>query len=347
MARLPPDDLEHVLHHTGTLWEEFRGRPVFLTGGAGFVGSWLLESLLHAADRHDLDTRVTVLTRNPGGFRDRAPHLAGHPAVRLLEGSTSDFVFPEGEFPFVIHAAVESALTPDAARPLGMFDADLAGTRRVLEFAREHGTRRFLFTSSGAVYGRQPQDMTHVPEDYPGAPATDDSTSIYGQAKRASEFVCTMYGRAYGFDAMIARLFAFVGPLLPLNAHYAVGNFVGDALRGGPIRIAGDGTPRRSYLYAADLAVWLWTILLRGKAAFAYNVGSPHDLSIEQLARTVAQVAAPDITVEIAERAVPGAPPLRYVPCTIRAEKELGLRSVISLEDGVRRTLASHRADLV
>ena len=157
--------------------------------------------------------------------------------------------------------------------------------------------------------------------------------------------MCAMYGRAHGFDTMIARLFAFVGPLLPLHAHYAAGNFIADALRGGPIRIGGDGTPRRSYLYAADLAVWLWTILLRGRPAHPYNVGSPQEISIEELARTVARVAAPGIAVEIAGRAIPGTPPLRYVPSTRRAEDELGLRPVITLEDSVRRTLASHRAD--
>jgi dTDP-glucose 4,6-dehydratase len=214
----------------------------------------------------------------------------------------------------------------------------------VLDFAATHGTRRFLFTSSGAVYGKQPSEMTHIPEDYPGAPSTTDTNSAYGQAKRVSEFTCAMYARLYGFDATIARLFAFVGPLLPLDANYAVGNFIRDALGGGPIQIAGDGTPYRSYLYAADLAVWLWTILLRGKSAYPYNVGSPDHLTIADLAGVVVGVAGPGVEIRIARQPLPGAPRLRYVPLTQLAHEELGLRPVISAEEGIRRTIAWHRA---
>jgi len=344
MPRLPQQDLDHVLGHTEALWEDLRGQSIFLTGGTGFVGTWLLESLLWAQDRRELGVTVVVLTRDPARFRGHAPHLAGHASVRVLGGDVVSFDFPEGRFPFVIHAATAQSFEPSAECPLGTFDADVTGTRRVLEFSRRHGARRFLFTSSGAVYGVQPSEITHVPEDYSGAPSTANATSAYGQAKRASEFISAMYGRVYGFDAAIARLFAFVGPLLPLNANYAVGNFIRDALTGGPVRIAGDGTPSRSYLYAADLAIWLWTILLRGRSAYPYNVGSQDDLTIEDLARTVIRVVAPGTGIEIARKPVPGVPRLRYVPHTRRAEEELGLRSLIPVEEGVRRTSQWHRS---
>lgn len=343
MARLPQQDLEHILGHTHALWEDLRRQSVFLTGGTGFVGTWLLESLLFANDALDLGVNVVVLTRDPERFRAKSPHLAGHPVVRLLGGNVVGFPFPEGRFPFVIHAATERAFEPDAERPLGAFDADIDGTRRVLEFARTHGARRFLFTSSGAVYGKQPPELTHIPEDYAGAPATTDTRSAYGQAKRVSEFMCAMYGRVHGFDAMIARLFAFVGPHLPLDANYAVGNFIRDLLKGGPVRIAGDGTPYRSYLYAADLAIWLWTILVRGKAAYPYNVGSPYDLTIAELARTVVDAIAPETRIEVALQPAPDVPPLRYVPRTKRAPDELGVQALIPLEQGVGRTTDWHR----
>jgi len=344
MPRLPEQDLDHVLSHTSGLWEDLRGQSVFLTGGTGFVGTWLLESLLFANDKLELGVTAVVLTRDPTRFREKAPHLAGHRSVRLLRGDVVGFEFPEGQFPFVIHAATERQFEPDAQHPLGAFSADIEGTRRVLEFARTHGVLRLLFTSSGAVYGKQPSDLTHIPEDYAGAPLTTDAGSAYGQAKRLSEFTCAMYGRVHGFNATIARLFAFVGPLLPLDANFAVGNFIRDVLKGGPVRIAGDGTPYRSYLYAADLAIWLWTILLRGKPAYPYNVGSPHDLTIAELARTVVRAVAPGTRVEIAGQPVPGAPTLRYVPRTERAKEELGLRPLIAVEQGVRRTFEWHRA---
>ena len=344
MPRLPQQDLEHILSHTQGLWEPLREQSIFLTGGTGFVGTWLLESLLWANDKLDLRVSVVVLTRNPRRFREQAPHLADHPAVRLIEGEAASFEYPTGAFPYVIHAAMEPAFEPDAERPLGAFASTVDGTRRVLEFARTHGVRRFLFTSSGAVYGKQPSQMTHIAEDYAGAPSTTDMNTVYGQAKRVSEFMCAMYGRVYGFDATIPRLFAFVGPLLPLDSNFAVGNFIRDVLRGGPVRIAGDGTPYRSYLYAADLAIWLWTILFRGKAAYPYNVGSPNDLTIADLAQTVVRVTGPETRIEIARQPAPGEPPLRYVPRTTRAEEQLGLSPRIPLAEGIRRTFEWHRA---
>lgn len=340
MTRLPTRDLDHILSRAGELWEDLRGRAIFFTGCTGFVGMWLLESLLCANDKLDLGVSVVGLTRNPERFRDKAPHLASHPAVRLLRGNIVGFDHPEGQYPFVIHAATEPPVAPDTMNPLGVFSSDAQGTRNVLEFARRAGVRRLLFTSSGVIYGKQPSQMTHIPEDYTGAPSTMDTDSAYGQAKRVSEFMCAMYARAYGFDATIARLFTFVGPLLSLDANYAVGNFIQDALRGGPVRVAGDGTPYRSYLYAADLAIWLWTILLRGKPSRPYNVGSSEAITIAHLARMVAQHTD---AMEIAGEPVRGAPAERYVPSTRRAEVELGLQNWIDLNEGVRRTLEWHR----
>ncbi len=320
-----------------------RGESLFITGGSGFVGSWLLESLLRACDRFDLGLTVALLTRNPERFRAAAPHSARHPAVRIIAGDCASFAFPAGSFPWIVHAATEPGVDPDAARPLGVFDPNIAGTRRVLEFARVCGARRLLLTSSGAVYGRQASLMTHIDEDYSGAPATTDPGSAYGQAKRICEYMGTMYSRAYGYDVLIARLFAFVGPRLPLDANFAVGNFIGDALRGSPIQVGGDGTPYRSYLYAADLAIWLWTILFRGKSAYPYNVGSPQDLTIAELAATIRRVVAPELDIRVARNPIPGAPPARYVPSTERAHHELGLEALIPLESGIRKTCEWHR----
>ena len=328
--------------HTEPLWADARGARFFLTGGTGFVGTWLTESLLWANRRLSLGLSAVLLTRNPAAFRARSPRLAEDPAVTLQSGDAAGFHFPEGTFPLVIHAATERYVPPDRERPVSIFDADIAATRRALEFARSHGAARFLFTSSGAVYGQQPPEIARIPEEYPGAPSPADAGSAYGQGKRISEFFCSSYASVYGFDALIARLFALVGPYLPLDANYAVGNFIRDALAGGPVRIEGDGTPYRSYLYAADLAIWLWTILFRGASARPYNVGSPEALTIADLARRVVAVAAPGAAIRIARQAQPGVPASRYAPATERAEKELGLRPWISLEDGVRRTWEWH-----
>jgi dTDP-glucose 4,6-dehydratase len=331
-------DLDHVLEHTELLWEAVRGERFFLTGGTGFVGSWLTESLLWANRRLNLGLSACLLTRNPNGFIARSPHLACDPATVLLTGDAGTFDFPTGTFSFVVHAATDRCVAPAPGRPAETLDRNIAATHRVLDFTRASRASRMLFTSSGAVYGKQPPEVSNVREDYCGAPGPMDSNSAYGQSKRISEFLCAAYARVYGFDALIARLFAFVGPYLPLDENYAVGNFIGDALKGGPIQIAGDGTPLRSYLYAADLAIWLWTILFRGKSCAPYNVGSGEEISIRDLARSVVTAVAAGASVKVAQQPAPGVPAARYVPSVERAEETLGLRVWVPLEAGIQRT---------
>jgi dTDP-glucose 4,6-dehydratase len=304
---------------------------------------WLVESFLWVNEQLSLDSEIVVLSRNPAAFLRKMPHLAGRSAISFHAGEMDRFEFPSGPFGYVVHAATEAyRASPDFDR-LGAFHRDVQGTSRMLEFARQCGAGRFLFTSSGAMYGRQPAEMSHVPEEFCGGPKPLDADSGYGQAKRASEFLCACYAQAHGLETTIARCFAFVGPYLPLNINFAIGNFLRDALAGGPICIQGDGTPRRSYLYAADLAVWLWTILLRGTPGRAYNVGSDVEWTIADLARKVAAEVAPDAEVRIAMAADSTKPIHRYVPSTRRAREELGLREWISLPEAIRRTAAWHR----
>jgi nucleoside-diphosphate-sugar epimerase len=333
------EDLDHILEHTSQLWEEVKGRNIFITGGTGFFGMWLLESFIWANEYLNLGAKAVVLSRSPDIFAAKAPHLANHPSIYLLQGDVRTFVFPAGEFPLVINAATEASVKLNQENPLLMFETIVEGTRRTLEFACTHGTRKFLLTSSGAVYGKQPADMTHIPEDYFGAPDPMDPAASYGEGKRAAEVLGVLYAKRFGLEAKIARCFAFVGPYLPVDAHYAIGNFIRDACRGGPVCVNGDGTPYRSYLYAADLAIWLWTILLKGQSCRPYNVGSDKSINIADLAGLVCKISTPGVEMKIAQPVEPTAPPQRYVPSIGRAQNELGLNSWISLEDSIKKTM--------
>ena len=188
--------------------------------------------------------------------------------------------------------------------------------------------------------------MAHVSEDCCGAPDPADPNFAYGEGKRAAEHLCALYSKKYGIETKIARCFAFVGPYLPLDMHYAIGNFIRDGLNGGPIHVSGDGTPYRSYLYAADLAIWLWTILLKGESCRAYNVGSEKAVTIAELANTVAQCFPKPMEVIIAKTPGPEIPFERYVPSTKRAREHCNLRQTINLQDGIKRTILSHQGDL-
>jgi dTDP-glucose 4,6-dehydratase len=342
------DDLERIAAATQGLWEEMRGQRLFITGGTGFFGCWLVESFCHVNRALGLGAQATVLSRSPEKFRAKCPHLTGDPAITLHAGDVRDFEFPEGEFKYVIHAATEASAKQAAEEPLEMLTTMLDGTQRTLEFAAQCGARKILLTSSGAVYGRQPAGMTHVPESYAGAPDPLDRASVYAEGKRASELMCALHqetaqAKGADFEVKIARCWAFCGPHLPLDAHFAIGNFIGYILAGRPIAIAGDGTPRRSYLYAADLAVWLWTILFRAPALMPINVGSGHDVSIRELAEMVAKTLAPGTEIRVAKQAVVGAEPARYVPSVERAEALLGLRETVGLEEAIRRTFAWYK----
>ncbi len=333
-------DLDHVLEHTRALWEEVRGQRLFITGGTGFFGCWLLETFAWANDSLDLNASALVLTRNLPAFQKKAPHLVAHPAVHFHPGDIRSFDFPPGSFSHILHAATESSARLNAEDPLTMFSTIVDGTHRALEFARQSGARKFLFTSSGAVYGPQPPEMTHIPEDYPGSPDPTNPHSAYGEGKRAAESFCSLYSKEYGFETKIARCFAFVGPYLPLDAHFAIGNFIRDGLKSGPIVVQGDGTPRRSYLYAADLAIWFWTILFKGQSCRPYNVGSAESILIADLAHLVADQFPSKIEVEIRGTPNPDKPLEQYVPDISRAKNELGLRQNILLSEAVSRSIS-------
>ena len=346
------EDLDHILEHTKTLWEDLREKKVFITGGTGFFGKWLLESFVWANDQLKLDAQMLVLSRHPDSFKIRYPNFAQASGIRFHQGDVRNFEFPQERFDFIIHAATDASAQLNAENPLLMVDTIVEGTRRTLEFARHCGAKRFLLISSGAIYGKQPPDLSHVPEDYFGAPDSTQPASAYGEAKRLAELLCSIYQKEYNIETTIARCFAFVGPYLNLNIHYAVGNFIRDGLAGlsacnaqagGPISVSGDGTPYRSYLYAADLAIWLWTILFRGVQGEAYNVGSEHAISIRDLAYQVAASFPNSPKIVIAKSPLPGRPAERYVPSIKKAIESLGLDSWIKLDEALHKTIKWNR----
>ncbi len=333
------DDLKHILEHTKTLWEDLRGKKIFLTGGTGFFGKWLLESFIWANDQLKLGAQVVVLSRDPDSFKAKYPYLAEAIGVVFYRGDVRDFEFPRERFDFIIHAAADSSVQLKTKNLLLVVDTIVEGTRRTLEFARHCGAKRMLFISSGAVYGNQPVNLSHMPEECLSAPDSVKPASAYGEAKRFAELLCAIYQNEDGPELTIARCFAFIGPYLDLDIQYAAGNFIRDGMAGGPIYVLSDGTPCRSYLYAADLAVWLWTILFRGVPGEAYNVGSEDTITIKDLAYEVAASFLKPPKVVIAKALVSGRPPERYVPSVKKAAESLGLKSLVSLKEAILRTI--------
>lgn len=318
-------------------WSSLRGARVFITGGTGFIGKWLLEVLGAAVRRDQLEVQAVVLSRHPERFLSAMPHLRNQPWLQFHQGDAISFELPPGRFTHVLHGAASSDARDYDRNPLAMQRTQVEGTRRVANLIAVKAVPRALLISSGAVYSAQPPELLHLPEDHP---LSGDSAPSYAQGKRESErlFIeACMTGNTVG---AIARCFAFGGPHLPLDQHYAFGNFIQDALQGRPIEVQGDGSPYRSYLYASELAAWLWTLLLQGEAT-TYHVGSDQGLSIRELAQAVGEIAS--LPIQIQQAPDPGRPASRYVPAILRIPASFGLRPSIPLKEAIVRTLRWHR----
>lgn len=324
------------------LWTKIRGESIFITGGTGFFGRWLLSSLVNANKLLALDIKATILSRNPSIFRASCPELFLDGLVETVQGDVVDFDFPKGKFSRILHLATTSAQeTFSGEDQLNKFHMLLNGTERVLKFAAQCEVKKILFTSSGVVYGELPSGMKHVPESYAGAPDTMDPASALGQAKRSAEFLCTYYADKYGFDYNIARCFSFIGPNLPLDLHYAIGNFIRDALWNDEISVRGDGAPIRSYLYMGDLVTWIVKLLVEKTNHAVYNVGSDQPISIRDLAYKVRDLIAPEKNINIqgdSSFSIGNFNRNWYVPNIDRARDELCLDSWTSLEEAIRLT---------
>ncbi len=289
--------------------------------------------------------RVTLLSRNPNRFETQYPDLVAHRWLHLVQGDVCNpDSLPRGRaFTHVLHAATDSTNGPQLS-PLQRYDQIVNGTRSVLDLAVASGALRFLLTSSGGVYGPQPSDMDRIPEDYLGMPNPLHVGNVYGVAKRAAEHLCALYAEAHGLKVVIARCFAFVGEDLPLDVHFAIGNFIRDALWSEEITVNGDGTPIRSYLDQRDLAHWLMTLLRDGEAGEAYNVGSDRELSIADLAHLVRDLLSPEKPVRILAKPMDNAERSRYVPDISKIHRHLGLRSTYTLEQSISDTASAARA---
>jgi nucleoside-diphosphate-sugar epimerase len=341
--RLSADDLTHTATYAREALKQLSNSRLFITGGTGFFGIWLLETLVHANREFGLKVQATVLTRSPERFQKKAPHLAGDPAIRLLPGDVRSFEFPVERFTHILHAAADSVTASGDTAASELAESIIDGTRRVLELAKVSGAKRLLYVSSGAVYGRS-SSVPFTPETYIGGRDPLSPKNPYDEAKHVAEQLCFAAAEGTTLEPVIARCFAFVGPHLPLDAHFAIGNFIRSAIEDNAIEVRGDGTPRRSWLYMADLAAWLWTLLVQGQSGRVYNVGSDEAYSIAAAATLVAQILRPDgeggstLPVHIHGVANPSAPVNQYVPSIELARQELGLQVRVSLAEAVRRT---------
>lgn len=321
---------------------------IFVTGGTGFFGRALLRHWAKCPGLQFDSARYTILSRAPLAFRNRFGSLLQDLDVELVSGDVQrPDTLPVGNYSHILHSAADSTIGLRLT-PLQRFGQIVEGTRNVLNLAVRAGVKRVLFTSSGGVYGPQPMDLAAIPESYLGMADPLNTQNAYSVGKRMAEHLAALYSEKYGIEIVIARCFAFVGPDLPLDAHFAIGNFMRDALAGRDVVVMADGSALRTYLDQRDLANWLSTMLLSGRSQQAYNVGSNEVISIAELAALVAKLAGTGSQVRVLGQTTSGqaAQRDRFIPDISLAEKELGLRVKHQLRESIEFALKNINENL-
>jgi len=311
------------------------GARLLITGASGFFGGWVLRAIRRLNSRA-FGIHAYCVSRNPDAAASDSSDYQDAVEFTWLKADAESFAGLQVEgLTHILHMAATSHVKDRAETPIETAQTILNGTMGCVELARRCGAH-LHFVSSGAVYGTRRKSDGPSREDQIGrfAPDPADPAQAYGNAKRMAEAIlaCAID------DYSISRPFAFLGPLLPLDKHFAAGNFLRDAAAGRPILVQGDGSPLRSYLHPADLAVWLLALLARKPRRQVVNVGSDDAISIAELAQRVSDRAGtPPPTVAAADSAP--ANPSAYWP-DISAARAMGLRALLSIDRAIDDGLA-------
>lgn len=331
------EDFDFVYSHTKSSWDKLQHKTILITGATGFFGKCILQNFICANKEKELKVHIIALSRDPQKFINQYPEF-NNQYITWIKGDVKNFKFPSQTIDFIIHAATDVNLHLITNEPLNIYENIVDGTKHVLELARQKNISSVLYISSGAVYGKQPHTISHITEEYKGATNVYDKDASYGEGKRVAEMLCNIYNKQHHVDVKIARCYSFIGPYLPLDGHFAIGNFINDILSNRQIKIQGDGSPQRAYLYTADLMIWLLKILTEGKSCYPYNVGSDETIDLKSLANMINQYSTTNLGIEIKQTKT-SAPPAMYVPSIERAKNELGLNVFTNLKDAVEKTI--------
>jgi nucleoside-diphosphate-sugar epimerase len=317
------------------------GARILLTGGTGFVGKWMLQTAKIAQANSKVKIDLVVPTRHLIALHVQSAVAIGCPNVSWIEGNFLEEEIDFGKVDMIVHAATPASAKLNSENSSEMLRVNIVAMESVLRLAGNNTP--LLFTSSGAVYGTQPESMTHIPERITDPISPSVELSAYAQGKRTAEQMCMEAGGDGRCNPTIARLFAFGGEYLPRDTHFAIGNFVQNALDRKPIVIKGDGRARRSYLYGADMATWLWSALADGGNGEPLHIGSELSISILELAQNVARVSGevlnyvPEIIVS--EPVNESLPVHQYVPSTAQTRKILNVEEWTGLDEIIVRMM--------
>jgi dTDP-glucose 4,6-dehydratase len=327
---------------------DLKDSTILVTGGTGFMGTWIAETIAYLNDYYDFNAKLVLLSSSAKNFKIRYPALAARQGIALIERDIRNLNDIQDDINWIIHAAASPDNRNHLSDPKRTIEVIVNGTNSALEFAsRLPDLRRFLNISSGHVYGTQPWDMEKIPESYFGSLDCSSLTSVYPESKRLAETLCTVFKNQQRIPIANARPFAFIGPYQSLDSPWAINNFIRDGIHGGPIRILGDGLTVRSYMYPSDMALWLLTILVKGSNGVSYNVGSPNGITLQNLAEKIANRFATPPKIIARTSKDKNLHSTRFVPDISLAQNKLGLKIKVDLDTAITRTLQWNRDFLI
>lgn len=355
LAELLARDLDYVCDNLREEFARMAGSTLLVTGGAGFLGYYLVLAALHfnrTAGREQ-PIRLTVWDNFARGEPAWLRELAGTPHLLVEKRDLIEpLPQPMPDFRWIIHAA--GIASPPVYRrfPLKTIDANINGLRNLLDYCvRQHERGRpvegFLFYSSSEIYGDPTPEWIPTPEHYRGNVSCTGPRACYDESKRFGETICVIYAQQYGIPTKMARPFNNYGPGLKITDRRVIPDFARDILAGRDIVMYSDGSPMRTFCYAADAITGYYKVLVRGRAGEPYNVGTPApEISMADLARRIT-AAARDLLGyrgQVVHKANPEADylvdnPNRRCPDVGKARAELGYEPRILVDEGLVRTL--------
>jgi UDP-glucuronate decarboxylase len=333
------EDIEKAIREIESLKNKIEGKSFLITGGAGFIGSWLCDLL------HQLNAKIFCLDNLITGSKENIKHFFGKKNFEFINSDVCNFQSEE-KFDYIIHAASIASPSIYQKHPIKTLDANLIGTKKLLELARKEDVESFLFLSTSEVYGNVPHEMIPTPETYYGFVNPFGPRCMYDEGKRAGEAYCYSYYLEYELPIRIARIFNTYGPRLDIsNTGYGrvVIKFIDQALRGKPLTIYGNGKQTRSFCYITDtISGLLKVLLLDGLDGEVFNIGNDKETRIIDLAYKIKNIA--NSNSEIIFYPLPKDDPLRRCPNLTKARSILKYNPKVNLEEGITKTVEWYKS---